>query len=89
MSKARIALEVIIDPIPEPGQEFIDWCEAVNVDPFGDGSEGRRGWCSWMGEYIRDNDCIVRIAHGSISGAFFAKRDELDILEIKELTDNA
>lgn len=82
LTKCRISLEVTINKIPEPGPEFTEWCEENNIAPFGDGSVGRRAWCDWLGEYVRDYDYLVNIIEGSTRASFFAYKE--DIHPIKE-----
>ena len=75
--KSTIQLEVQIIDIPDDGNQFIEWCEEYNVEPFGEGDIGRRGWCSWLGEYIRDNDCLIYITDPCTTGAFLARKEYL------------
>lgn len=79
MQKCKITLEVTLDKIPGPGPKFTKWCEENNIDPFGDGSVGRRGWCDWLSEYVRDYDYLVSITEGATRASFFAYKEDIHI----------
>ena len=74
---AKLTINVDLVKIPEPGPEFIEWCDQHDISGFGNGEVGRRGWCDWLNEYIRDNNYLVYIKEGYISSAFFATEKDI------------
>ena len=71
--ETTLGLKVRIERIPDDEDVFREWCEANDVDCFG--NIGRRGWVGWLDTYIRDNDCLVHLVDHD--GAFLARYEDL------------